>query len=575
MQSWEILSEKLAQLVDGFVSIGEMRAAASVGVLAALAAIITFLMSLFNKGDSGTSSFQIDLMPLAERLSRQSERVGKLKAILNQKNSTIKEINKKLQEYIDNPSYSNQSIANGSDKSHFSSLSFDAQIPGVGLSLRDVCIQAGFIKNKKDWQEFSQNDFKYSSLRYHHSYPKGKISVTTSKPMENAMHFSTAYSPGVVVPVLAITNNRNLIYELTSKGNTIAIVSNGTAAMGLGNVGAASVKPILEGKAALFKRFGRINTIDLCVDTDDISEFVQSIKYLEPSFGAICLEDIKAPDCFLIEKSLGEQMEIPIYHDDAHSSAIAMTAVLVNAFKITGRDIATSKIVFNGAGPGSFSALNLLLALGASRKNITLVDSWGVVYTGRYKKMNAWKELYASDTTARTLAEAICEADAFVGLSIPGALSGKMLATMKERPIVLALSSPVPEILPEHAIKVRSDTIIATGRSDYPNQISNLLVYPGIFRGILDVRARKVNIEMKLAAVKALSQLATEPLPEATGKFCNFGANHLIPGCFDQRVLSRVATAVAAAAIETGMARQEIADLNVYAEALLGGSIPD
>jgi malate dehydrogenase (oxaloacetate-decarboxylating)(NADP+) len=403
-----------------------------------------------------------------------------------------------------------------------------------------------------------------------HSHPKpGKIEITPTKPMATQRDLSLAYSPGVAVPVEAIAANPDLAYEYTAKGNLVAVISNGTAILGLGDLGALASKPVMEGKAVLFKRFADVDAIDLEVDTTDVDAFVGAVRYLGPSFGGINLEDIKAPDCFVIEQRLRELMDIPVFHDDQHGTAIISAAGIINALHLTGRKIGDIKVVVNGAGSAGIACLELLKAMGLPSANATLCDTKGVIYRGRTNGMNQWKSTHAIETNARTLADAMKDSDVFLGLSVKGAVTGDMVKSMRKAPIIFAMANPDPEITPEEVKAVRSDAIVATGRSDYPNQVNNVLGFPYIFRGALDVRARTINEEMKIAAANALAELAREDVPDEVaaayrGARPEYGPDYIIPVPFDPRLISRVSRAVAEAAIKTGVARREIKDLDAY-----------
>ena len=380
---------------------------------------------------------------------------------------------------------------------------------------------------------------------------------------------SLAYSPGVAAPCLAIEADPDTAYDYTAKGNVIAVISNGTAVLGLGDIGAAASKPVMEGKAVLFKKFADIDGLDLEVDTKDTEKFVEAVAMLAPSFGGINLEDIKSPECFIIEQQLRERLEIPVFHDDQHGTAIIAAAGLINALHLTGRDISDIRVVSNGAGAASIACVELFKSMGVPHENIILVDRSGVIYQGREASMNQWKSAHAVKTDARTLEDALVGADVFLGLSVAGAVTPKMVETMAERPIIFAMANPVPEIMPEDAKKVRPDAIIATGRSDYPNQVNNVLGFPYIFRGALDVRASKINEEMKIAAAEAIAMLAREDVPDAVaeaygGQVLQYGEDYIIPAPFDPRLISAVSSAVAAAAMETGVARKPIEDLERY-----------
>ena len=407
------------------------------------------------------------------------------------------------------------------------------------------------------------------ALLFHSRGRPGKLEIVATKPMATQRDLSLAYSPGVAAPVLAIVRDPSAAYDYTVKGNMVAVITNGTAILGLGDLGALAAKPVMEGKAALFKRFADIDSIDLEVDTHDIEEFIAAVRYLGPSFGGINLEDIKAPECFVIEERLRELMDIPVFHDDQHGTAIISAAGLLNALALTGRDIRQTRLVCNGAGAAGVACLDLAKALGFNAANVTLCDTKGVIYRGRTEGMNQWKSAHAVETKARTLADALEGADIFYGLSVKGALTPAMLRTMAKDPIVFAMANPDPEISPEEAHEARPDAIVATGRSDYPNQINNVLGFPYIFRGALDVRAKTINMEMKIAAAKALAQLAREDVPDEVasayrGARPRFGRDYLIPAPFDPRLISIVPPAVAKAAMDTGVARRPIVDMKAY-----------
>jgi malate dehydrogenase (oxaloacetate-decarboxylating)(NADP+) len=407
------------------------------------------------------------------------------------------------------------------------------------------------------------------ALLYHSRGRPGKLAVVATKPMATQRDLSLAYSPGVAAPVLAIARDPSAALDYTGKGNMVAVITNGTAILGLGDLGPLAAKPVMEGKAVLFKRFADIDSIDLEIDTKDVEEFINAVKFLGPSFGGINLEDIKAPECFIIEERLRDLMDIPVFHDDQHGTAIISSAGLLNALRLTGRDIKKTKLVCNGAGAAGIACLDLAKAMGFDPKNITLCDTKGVVYRGREEGMNQWKSAHAVDTKARTLADALDGADVFFGLSVKGALTPAMLKSMAKDPIVFAMANPDPEITPEEAHAVRPDVIIATGRSDYPNQINNVLGFPYIFRGALDVHAKTINMEMKIAATKALADLAREDVPDEVahayhGTRPRFGREYLIPAPFDPRLISVVPPAVARAAMDSGVARRPIVDMNAY-----------
>ncbi len=407
------------------------------------------------------------------------------------------------------------------------------------------------------------------ALLFHSQGKPGKLEITPTKPMATQRDLSLAYSPGVAAPVRAIAENPDLAYDYTAKGNLVAVISNGTAILGLGDLGALASKPVMEGKAVLFKRFADVDAIDLEVDTTDIEQFINAVRHLGPSFGGINLEDIKAPDCFVIEERLRELMDIPVFHDDQHGTAIISAAGVINALHLTGRKMADIKLVVNGAGSAGIACLELLKSMGLTPGNAVLCDSKGVVYRGRTSGMNQWKSAHAIETTDRTLADAMKGCDVFLGLSVKGAVTQEMVRSMAKAPIIFAMANPDPEITPEEVKAVRSDAIIATGRSDYPNQVNNVLGFPYIFRGALDVRARTINEEMKIAAAGALAELAREDVPDEvafaySGPRPVYGPEYIIPVPFDPRLISRVSAAVAEAAIRTGVARREVKDFDAY-----------
>jgi malate dehydrogenase (oxaloacetate-decarboxylating)(NADP+) len=406
------------------------------------------------------------------------------------------------------------------------------------------------------------------ALQFHSEGKPGKLEVVPTKPMSTQRDLSLAYSPGVAVPVEAIAENARLIYDYTAKGNLVAVISNGTAILGLGNLGALASKPVMEGKAVLFKRFADVDSIDLEVDTQDVDAFVNAVRYLGPSWGGINLEDIKAPDCFIIESRLRELMDIPVFHDDQHGTAIIATAGLINAVHLTDRDMAEVKIVCNGAGAAGIACVELMKAMGVRHENVTLCDRTGVIYRGREGVMNQWKSAHAVDTTARRLAEAIEGADVFFGVSAAGALTKEMVASMADRPIIFAMANPDPEITPEEVAQVRDDAIVATGRSDYPNQVNNVLGFPYIFRGALDVQARTINEPMKIAAAQALAELARADVPDAVakvyGRRLRYGPDYIIPAPFDPRLICEIPSSVAKAAMDSGVARRPIIDMEGY-----------
>ncbi len=411
------------------------------------------------------------------------------------------------------------------------------------------------------------------ALEYHSSPRPGKIEIHPTKPCNSEKALSLAYSPGVAEPCKQIAKDPLKVFEYTSKGNLVAVISNGTAVLGLGNIGPLASKPVMEGKGVLFKQFAGIDVFDLELKTEGIDDFVAAVKTLEPTFGGINLEDIKAPECFEIEERLKAEMQIPVFHDDQHGTAIICGAALINACLVTQKKLETIQVVFNGAGASANSCAQIFIALGVKKENIVMCDSNGVIFQGRKEGMNKYKERFASTTKARNLSEALKGADVFVGLSVAGALTPEMILPMNNQPIIFAMANPDPEILPEVAKKARPDAIIATGRSDYPNQVNNVLGFPSIFRGALDTRSTQINEAMKLAAVVALARLAQEDVPEKVsaaygGKQFKFGPEYLIPKPFDTRVLRRVAPAVAKAAMDTEVARHHITDWAAYADRL-------
>jgi malate dehydrogenase (oxaloacetate-decarboxylating)(NADP+) len=410
------------------------------------------------------------------------------------------------------------------------------------------------------------------ALQFHSRGRPGKLEVVATKPMATQRDLSLAYSPGVAVPVLAIAEDPSKAYDYTDKGNFVAVITNGTAILGLGNRGALAAKPVMEGKAVLFKRFADIDSIDLEVSTEDPEAFINCVKYLGAGWGGVNLEDIKAPECFIIEQKLRELMDIPVFHDDQHGTAIISAAGLLNALDLTGRDIKHATLVCNGAGAAGIACLELLKAIGFASENLILCDTKGVIYQGRTEGMNQWKSGYALKTSKRTLAEALEGADVFYGLSAKGAVTKDMVKSMAAKPIIFAMANPDPEITAEEVAEVRDDAIMATGRSDYPNQINNVLGFPYIFRGALDVRASAINMEMKIAAARALADLAREDVPDevaaAYGARPKFGPDYIIPVPFDPRLISSVPPAVAKAAMDTGVARRPIVDMAAYREQL-------
>ncbi len=421
---------------------------------------------------------------------------------------------------------------------------------------------------------------KQAALDYHSQGRPGKIEIRSTKPCVTSRELSLAYSPGVAEPCLEIADNPDDVFKYTAKGNLVGVVSNGTAVLGLGNIGPLASKPVMEGKGVLFKRFADVDVFDIELNAKTVDEMVQAVKALEPTFGGINLEDIKAPECFEVEEKLQEIMDIPVFHDDQHGTAIIASAGFVNAIELTGKKFADIKVVFSGAGAASMAIAKLFFKLGIKPENLLMTDSKGVIYLGRKEGMNKYKEQFAVKTDARTLADALKDADAFMGCSAKGVMTKDMVASMAKNPIIFAMANPDPEITPEEVAEVRDDAIMATGRTDYPNQVNNVLGFPFIFRGALDVRARKINEEMKLAAVHALADLAKEEVPESVkmaygGKEFSFGRDYLIPKPFDKRVLTRVSSAVAKAACDTGVARKVITDFKQYSlelEARLGQS---
>ena len=421
----------------------------------------------------------------------------------------------------------------------------------------------------------SESNVKYTeaeALEFHSRGRPGKLEVIASKPMATQRDLSLAYSPGVAVPVRKIAENPTCAYDFTSKGNLVAVISNGTAILGLGNLGALASKPVMEGKAVLFKRFADVDAIDLEVATEDCDKFIDAVALLEPSFGGINLEDIAAPNCFIIEQTLKERMNIPVFHDDQHGTAIITAAGLINACHLTGRKLAEIKVVVNGAGAAAIACTELIKAMGVHGGNVTMCDRKGVIYKGR-TDLDQWKSAHAVDTQARTLADALEGADVFLGLSAANVLSPEMVKTMAKEPIIFAMANPDPEIAPPLAKEARPDAIIATGRSDYPNQVNNVLGFPFIFRGALDVRATAINDQMKIAAAEALAELAREPVPEEVaaaygGRSQSFGRDYIIPAPFDPRLMEVVASAVAEAAVRTGVAQRPIDDMEAYRQEL-------
>jgi malate dehydrogenase (oxaloacetate-decarboxylating)(NADP+) len=407
------------------------------------------------------------------------------------------------------------------------------------------------------------------ALIFHKHPVPGKIAMRATKPMATQRDLSLAYSPGVAAPVKAIAEDPDTVYDYTSKGNMVAVISNGTAILGLGNLGAQASKPVMEGKAVLFKRFADIDSIDIEVEEDDPEAFIECVRRFGGTFGGINLEDIKGPDCFIIEEKLREALDVPVFHDDQHGTAIISAAGMINACEISGKKMSDLKVVVNGAGAAGIAVLELIKAMGVAQDNAILCDSRGVIYKGREQGMNQWKSAHAADTKARTLEEAMDGADAFIGLSVKGAVTKAMVKSMAADPIIFAMANPDPEIMPEEVKEARSDAIMATGRSDYPNQANNVLGFPYIFRGALDVRARTINHDMKIAAATALAELAREDVPDEVaaayhGARPSFGRDYIIPAPFDPRLISHVPPYVAQAAIDSGVARQPIDDMEEY-----------
>lgn len=416
------------------------------------------------------------------------------------------------------------------------------------------------------------NNIDEQALEYHRSFPAGKIGIIPTKPTDTQDDLSLAYTPGVAAPSLAISENADTAYEYTGKGNLVAVISNGTAVLGLGNIGARAAKPVMEGKALLFKILGGVDAFDIEVDTKDVDKFIETVKNISVTFGGINLEDIKAPECFEIERRLTEELDIPVMHDDQHGTAIITSAALVNALEITGKRPEDIKMVINGAGAAAIACASLYIKVGVRPENIVMCDSKGVVRSDR-TDINPQKRRFATDRDIRTLAEAIEGADVFVGFSKAGVLTKDMVRTMAEKPIIMALANPYPEISYEDAREARPDALIATGRSDYPNQVNNVIGFPYIFRGALDTHARAINDQMKIAAVHAIADLAKEPVPESVLKAYNveslsFGPDYIIPKALDRRLLWTVSVAVAKAAIESGVARKTIRDWDSYTEHL-------
>ncbi|PTX57895.1 malate dehydrogenase (oxaloacetate-decarboxylating)(NADP+) [Litoreibacter ponti] len=410
------------------------------------------------------------------------------------------------------------------------------------------------------------------ALSYHLEPTPGKLEIIASTPMATQRDLSLAYSPGVAVPVEAIAANPETAYDYTTKGNMVAVISNGSAILGLGNLGALASKPVMEGKSVLFKRFADVNSIDLELDTEDADAFVNAVRLMGPSFGGINLEDIKAPECFMIEQRLREEMDIPVFHDDQHGTAVICAAGLLNALHLTGKKIEDCKIVLNGAGAAGIACVELIKAMGAKHNNCIACDTKGVIYQGRTEGMNQWKSAHAAKTTDRTLEDAMRGADVFLGVSAKGAVTQDMVKSMADNPVIFAMANPDPEITPEDAHDVRPDAIVATGRSDYPNQINNVLCFPYLFRGALDIRARTINDAMKIACAEALAKLAREDVPDevamAYGRKLTFGRDYIIPTPFDPRLIHTIPPAVAKAGIDTAVSRKPIVDFDGYVATL-------
>ena len=420
-------------------------------------------------------------------------------------------------------------------------------------------------KNKNSSESYDDKE----ALRFHAEGKPGKIAISATKPMETQSDLSLAYSPGVAAPVIAISEKPETVYDYTSKGNLVAVISNGSAILGLGNLGSLAAKPVMEGKAVLFKRFADVDAIDIEIDSEDAEVFSSTVEKIGRTFGGINLEDISAPDCFIIESELREKLDIPVFHDDQHGTAIISTAGIINALDLTNRKIENVKVVVNGAGAAGIACLELLKSMGLPHENAILCDSKGPIYIGRDENINQWKAAHAVDTDARSLADAIKGSDIFLGLSVKDALTKEMLETMNKDPIVFAMANPDPEIDPKLAKEVRSDCIIATGRSDYPNQVNNVLGFPYIFRGALDVRAKTINDEMKIACAEALAKLAREDVPDEvaaaySGIRPRYGPDYIIPAPFDPRLIRDIPPAVAKAALESGVARMPIVDEDAY-----------
>ena len=416
------------------------------------------------------------------------------------------------------------------------------------------------------------------ALQFHMQPNPGKWEIQATVPMTTQRDLSLAYSPGVAIPCEEIHTDPSTAYDYTNKGNLVAVVSNGTAVLGLGNLGALASKPVMEGKSVLFKRFADVNSIDIELDTEDPDAFCNAVRLMGPTFGGINLEDIKAPECFIIEQRLKEEMDIPVFHDDQHGTAVICAAGLLNALHLSGKKIEDVKIVLNGAGAAGIACLELLKAMGATHDNCIMCDTKGVIYQGRTEGMNQWKSAHAANTDARTLDDAMKGCDVFLGVSAKGAVTQDMVASMAQNPVIFAMANPDPEITPEEAHAVREDAIVATGRSDYPNQVNNVLGFPYLFRGALDIHARAINDDMKIACAEALAALAREDVPDevamAYGKKLTFGRDYIIPTPFDPRLIHRIPTAVARAGMRTGVARRPIVDMDAYEATLMGRMDP-
>ena len=427
--------------------------------------------------------------------------------------------------------------------------------------------------NNKQQTTPTSGDLDEQALFYHRYPTSGKLEIQATKPLGNQRDLALAYSPGVAAPCLAIRDEPDTAFDYTARGNLVAVISNGTAVLGLGNIGPLASKPVMEGKAVLFKKFAGIDVFDIEIDAPGVADMVSTISALEPTFGGINLEDIKSPECFEVERQLREMMNIPVFHDDQHGTAIIVAAAILNGLELAGKKIEDVKIIASGAGAAALACLNLLVILGARRENIWVHDIEGLVYVGREALMDQWKSVYAQETDKRALSETIDDADVFLGLSAAGVLKPELLARMAQKPLIMALANPTPEIMPDLARAARPDAMICTGRSDFPNQVNNVLCFPYIFRGALDCGATTINEEMKMAAVRAIAALAREEVSEVAaraypGETPAFGPNYLIPSPFDPRLILRIAPAVAKAAAESGVARRPIADFDTYLDQL-------